>query len=281
MDGKAAPEKLSSVPVSVALNQLDRERPLFFQQWKMSPISLKIYYEPRAFDIVKFQRGDYIEILNCFPLDGLEITMKKTLLYGVTGVQGGIDNTLRIWVDEIRDNQLSNIAKVLSGVAPLKGVASIGKGLHHNLFVMPRKEFNRRGTSGALQSVAGGVAAVGGTVFREALHAGAQATQMLANLLNRVADPLVEVHTAPHRRKYSSRHAGKLVDSHRRPHSSSRVIGNAPQPRGLAEGGHLAYDALSTSLATAVDNIVLVPIRCDIPSYVLCCYIESILRSPV
>lgn len=31
--------------------------------------------------MVKFQNGDYLEILNCFPLDGLEITMKKVIAY--------------------------------------------------------------------------------------------------------------------------------------------------------------------------------------------------------
>lgn len=260
-----APIIPSSVPISLSLNQLDRERPIFFQQWKMSPISFKIYYEPRTFDILKFQSGDYIEILNCFPLDGLEITMKKIVLYGVSGVQGGVDNTLRLWIDEIRDNQLSTIAKILSGVSPLKGVASIGRGLHHNLIVMPRKEFNRKGTSGAIQSVAGGIAAVGTTVFREALHAGAQATQILANLLSRINDPLVEEHQNPHdrrgRERISSRHSSQLIDSRRRNYPSESDNRGVAQPYGIADGGQLAYDALTTSMLSAVDNIVLVPIR--------------------
>lgn len=265
----AEQEGISSVPASMPLSQLERERPLFFQQWKMSPISLKICYEPRAFDVVKFQAGDYIEILNCFPLDGLEITMRKTILYGVTGVEGGIDNTLRLWVDQIRDNQLSTIGKVLSGVAPLKGVASIGKGLHHHLFIMPRKEFNRRGTSGALHSVAGGVAAVSGTVFKEAMHVGAQATQMIANLLYRVADPLItEHHTSQHRNR-PSRHSSQMVDSRRKSYNSRSLHrkSDRAQPANVVEGGHMAFDAFTNSVASAVDNIVLVPIRfelCDL-----------------
>lgn len=260
-------DKISSVPESMPFDQLQRERPLFFQQWKMSPITLKIYYEPRPFDVIKFQSGDYIEILNCFPLDGLEITMKKTVLYGVTGVQGGVDNTLRLWVDQIRENQLSTIGKVLSGVAPLKGVASIGRGLHHHLFVMPRKEFDRRGTTGALQSVAGGVVAVGSTVIREAMHAGAQATQLLANLLNKVADPLTEEHDLAKRRSRASRHSSEIIDSNgldNESHSNLRPRNrgtNQRQPSSIAEGSHMAYDAFSSSVANAVDHIVLVPIR--------------------
>lgn len=44
---------------------------------------------------------------------------------------------------------------------------------------MPAREFSRKGASGALQSVAGGVLAVSNTVLREALHAGAKV--VLAN----------------------------------------------------------------------------------------------------
>ena len=245
-------EHPTSVPSSVPLSQLERERPVFFHQWKMSPISLKIYYEPRAFDLVRFQSGDYLEILNCFPLDGLEITMKKIHLYGVTGIQSGLDSTLRIWVDEIRDNQLSTIATILAGTAPLKGVASIGKGLHHNLIVMPRKEFNRRGASGALHSVAGGVVAVSNTVVREALHVGAAASQLIANLINKVADPLAKDHHHTGRRNESR----SSEVSSRKPQASS-----AQQPVGLTDGAQLAYGALTTSVTTAMENIVLVPIR--------------------
>ncbi len=48
---------------------------------------------------------------------------------------------------------------------------------------MPAREFQRRGTIGALQSVAGGVAVVTGTVVREALHAGHQVFTIYAILV--------------------------------------------------------------------------------------------------
>jgi hypothetical protein len=145
---------------------------IFFQHWYMAPISMKIDYEPRIFDVAKFKGGDYFELLNCFPPDGLEITMKVIRLSGVSGVISGIKSTLRIWVDEVNANLLANVANVLSSTAPLRGIASIGRGVHQHLLVVPAKEFSRGGLSGAARSVMGGFASVAQTVAKESLHAG-------------------------------------------------------------------------------------------------------------
>lgn len=145
---------------------------IFFQHWYMAPISMKIDYEPRAFDIAKFKNGDYFELLNCFPPDGLEITMKVIRLSGVSGLMSGVQSTLRIWVDEVNANLLANVANVISSTAPLRGIASIGRGVHQHLLIVPAKEFSRSGLSGAARSVMGGFASVAQTVAKESLHAG-------------------------------------------------------------------------------------------------------------
>jgi hypothetical protein len=162
----------SPVDVAVAKDATLPTPSLFFQHWYMAPISMKIDYEPRVFDVAKFKGGDYFELLNCFPPDGLEITMKVIRLSGVSGVMAGITNTLRIWVDEVNANLLANVANVLSSTAPLRGIASIGRGVHQHLLVVPAKEFSRGGLTGAARSVMGGFASVAQTVAKESLHAG-------------------------------------------------------------------------------------------------------------
>lgn len=61
-DEPAASEReppVSSLPTAVSLQQLRSvPRPIFFQQWKMSPISIRIYYEARA--VLFAQKKNYV-----------------------------------------------------------------------------------------------------------------------------------------------------------------------------------------------------------------------------
>lgn len=46
---------------------------------------VKIDYQPRAIRVGALQNGDYLELLNLFPLEGVHLTLQKLLLTGVSG----------------------------------------------------------------------------------------------------------------------------------------------------------------------------------------------------
>lgn len=49
---------------------------------------VKIDYQPRAIKVGALQHGDYLELLNLFPLEGVHLTLQKLLLTGVSGWNG-------------------------------------------------------------------------------------------------------------------------------------------------------------------------------------------------
>ena len=49
---------------------------------------MKIDYQPRAIKVGALQNGDYLELLNLFPLEGVHLTLQKLVLTGVSGWNG-------------------------------------------------------------------------------------------------------------------------------------------------------------------------------------------------
>ena len=49
---------------------------------------VKIDYQPRTLKVGALQQGDYLELLNLFPLEGVHLTLQKLLLSGVSGWNG-------------------------------------------------------------------------------------------------------------------------------------------------------------------------------------------------
>lgn len=52
------------------------------------PRKVKIDYQPRTIKVGALQSGDYLELLNLFPLEGVHLTLQKLLLTGVSGWNG-------------------------------------------------------------------------------------------------------------------------------------------------------------------------------------------------
>jgi hypothetical protein len=59
------------------------ESNFYFQLINILPICIKIDYIPGPLNLLALQAGDYLQLLNIFPLDGLEITLKHTRLSGI------------------------------------------------------------------------------------------------------------------------------------------------------------------------------------------------------
>lgn len=62
---------------------------------------VKIDYQPRAIKVKALQEGDYLELLNLFPLEGVHLTLKKLLLTGVSGWDGVAQLLLQVpWMPD-------------------------------------------------------------------------------------------------------------------------------------------------------------------------------------
>lgn len=86
--------------------------------------------------------GDYMQLLNLIPLDGLEITLKHVKMNGCAGVGPALDRLLEAWVSDIYANQLY---RVISGLAPVRGLSNIGADLQDLLSLPLSHAVARRG----------------------------------------------------------------------------------------------------------------------------------------
>lgn len=70
-EAQTAGGDIGSSPLPVTTNQI------YFQLVEFSAIDVKINYCPNAINLhAYFHEGDYLQLLNLFPLDGMELTLK-------------------------------------------------------------------------------------------------------------------------------------------------------------------------------------------------------------
>jgi autophagy-related protein 2 len=69
-------------------------------------VDIKIDYSPKQINLHALQQGDYIQMLNLFSIDGLEITLTKVALTGISGLSAGLNKCLEEWVHEIYAHQI-------------------------------------------------------------------------------------------------------------------------------------------------------------------------------
>lgn len=146
--------KLESPP-TVATTNVDVAAPageVYFQQVIIASTAVKIDYRASAVNLKALHQGDYLQLLNILPIDGLEISLKALKLNGIDGSMPLMNKILEFWVKDIYSNQLH---RVISGAAPLKSLSHIGKDLQGLLYIpaaqIPRSTAsqNAAGKSGA------------------------------------------------------------------------------------------------------------------------------------
>lgn len=78
-------------------------------------------------DFGALRAGDYLELLNLFPLEGMELVLKAVSLSGVDGMAGLGEAVGLSWVNDIARRQ---IHKCLASVSmpPVRAMSNIGAG---------------------------------------------------------------------------------------------------------------------------------------------------------
>lgn len=188
-----SPEKKSGDGESMLRPEDVQTPPLYFQSWQVNVMELKIDYSPNQvchimiwlftlfqLNLEALQGGDYTQLLNLFSIDGLEITLTRVRLSGVSGVSAGVQKCLEEWVNEIYAHQMhrywqrlmliNSSIRLISGTSPLRGISNIGANVH-GLLMIPVQEYKKNGAVGVLRSLRKESVSLFQTITRETLHA--------------------------------------------------------------------------------------------------------------
>lgn len=114
---------------------------LFIRQAEIWPIPIKLDYKPKRVNFGLLKQGQVVEMMNFFHFDGAHLTLRHTTLHGIRGVPRLLDSLHDIWAPDVTANQLTD---VLSGIAPLRTVSTLGGGLAE-LALLPIEQYHKDG----------------------------------------------------------------------------------------------------------------------------------------
>ncbi|KAF6844038.1 ATG C-terminal domain-containing protein [Colletotrichum musicola] len=214
----------------------------FLQRVEVHDIPVKLDFKPKRVDYAGLKSGRTTEFMNFIILDEARLTLRHTIIYGVSGFDrmGKILND--IWMPDVKGNQL---AGVLAGLAPVRGIVNIGSGFKE-LIEVPIREYKKDGR--IVRSIGKGAAAFVKTTGTEMVKFGAKlaigtqyALQGAENLLNKPqADNTWE-------------------DADLDPEDKKQISLYADQPTGVIQGMRGGYSSLARDLNLARDAIIAVP----------------------
>jgi len=151
---------------------------VFFQFCEVRGLKIKLDYKPKNIDVRAIQAGNYAELVNLFPLRGVELTLGAVRLKGVTGWPSILQGVMDSWVLDVTQKQLH---KFLTGSPPIRSVVNIGSGMA-DLVLVPLQQYRKdkkllRGIKkGTLRCLKG--------LTLETLHASHKLTKVIASTLD-------------------------------------------------------------------------------------------------
>jgi len=78
----------------------------FFQVFDVKPCKLKVNYQPIGVDYNALRNGSYLELLNLFPLEDMDLILKQLSIEGLTGWGNIISEIIRRWIEDISSGQV-------------------------------------------------------------------------------------------------------------------------------------------------------------------------------
>lgn len=214
----------------------------FLQRVEVHDIPVKLDFKPKRVDYAGLKSGRTTEFMNFIILDEARLTLRHTIIYGVSGFDrmGKILND--IWMPDVKGTQL---AGVLAGLAPVRGIVNIGSGFKE-LIEVPIKEYKKDGR--IVRSIGKGAAAFARTTGTEMVKFGAKlaigtqyALQGAEGLLN----------------KPQTDNTWEEADLD--PEEKKQISLYADQPTGVIQGLRGGYSSLTRDLNLARDAIIAVP----------------------
>lgn len=114
---------------------------LYIQRFSIGQVRLKLDYKPKGINYTGMRSGDASEFMHIFVLDGSDLSLPPTVLYGIHGIPKLGLALGNVWGPVIQKTQLAGL---LAGIAPLKSFVNLG-GNFKDLVAIPIAEYKRDG----------------------------------------------------------------------------------------------------------------------------------------
>ena len=150
----------------------------FFQVFDVKSCKLKVNYQPLGVDYNALKNGSYVELLNLFPLEDLELLLKGLSIKDITGWGAMISEILRYWIEDISSTQ---IHKFVTRAAPVNVFTNIGNGAA-NLVMLPVNQYKRE--KKFARGIRKGASSFARTVALETINATSKISKHVAKALD-------------------------------------------------------------------------------------------------
>jgi len=216
-------------------------RKMFFQSCSTNSVDIKIDYRATYLNLAALSKGDFCELLNIFPIDGLELTLKSVCVNGMSGIESLAAKFAEAWIKDIYSNQFY---RIISGITPFRGISQIGSNLQ-NIVSIPITEYRKdKNLSRHITKSTKGLFAV---IARESLDVSHKVTKFVANTITDLAADSDE-------QNFKHNVKGNNISKE----NSSFTRG---QPKSLKEGLNQAYNSMNRECSDVLESIVAIPVR--------------------
>lgn len=223
----------------------------FIQRAEINSIPVVLDFKPKRVDYAGLRGGRTSEFMNFMILESARMTLRHTIVYGITGWDR-LGNTLNdIWTPDVKRTQL---AGVLAGVAPVRHLVNVGSGFR-DLIEIPIKEYKKDGR--IVRSIGKGAAAFARTTGTEIVKLGAKMAVGTQYVLQGAEGMLSN--NAGEGSADAAPIQGGWEEEDMEAEEKKQISLYADQPTGVIQGLRHAYSSLARDLNVARDAIIAVP----------------------
>ncbi|CAK7216059.1 autophagy-related protein 2 [Sporothrix curviconia] len=230
----------------------------FIQRAEIRDIPVQLDFKPKRVDYAGLRSGHTTEFMNFLILDGSRMTMRHTIIYGVSGFDR-LGKTLNdIWMPDIKRHQLPG---VLAGLAPVRSLVTVGSGFK-DLIEIPIQEYRHNGR--IVRSISKGAMAFAKSTGTELVKLGAKVATGTQYVLQGAEGMLNK--NNPDAPQYLTAQTGGIGgiggdsgDGDDSDDERKQISLYADQPTGVVQGLRHAYTSLARDLHVARDAIIAVP----------------------
>ncbi|ROT41478.1 hypothetical protein SODALDRAFT_120474 [Sodiomyces alkalinus F11] len=219
----------------------------FLQRVEVMDIPVQLDFKPKRVDYGGLKSGRTTEFMNFIILDQAHLTLRHTIIYGVSGFDRMGKTLNDIWMPDVKETQLPG---VLAGLAPIRNLVTIGSGFK-DLIEIPVREYQKDGR--IFRGIKMGATAFARTTGTGVVKLGAKVAIGTQSALQEAEGLLL---SKPAAAEATSWDGDDPSDTDEQPKKISLY---AEQPMGVIQGLRGGYAGLARDLNLARDAIIAVP----------------------
>ncbi|KAL1647671.1 autophagy-related protein 2 [Diplodia intermedia] len=228
----------------------------FIQRLEVRTVKLKLDYKPKKVDYAGLRSGHTTEFMNFLILDSANITLRRCIVYGISGFDK-IHNTLNdIWMPDVKSNQIPHIMAGLAIARPAANVMNAAK----SIVTVPMAQYSRDGR--ILRSAQMGAVAFAKNTTTELLRLGAKisiGTQAMMQTAEGILSP-VSPSAGSSATQQDDGNWHDVSSPGTSPAEAPKAFSHyADQPIGVRAGLISARRHLQQDFASARDAIIAIP----------------------